>query len=189
MRPQEEVDVRPVQPELEPMRTHPVVSETPNPALMFKMEAFTRLHGRLMHRSPEAMRQVCKTTVGGAKEWLPGFYEIIKSKLWSCPTCAMANATKPSRKPAREEMWAMRPLQRVYIDTVPILSGSGFEDLQLMGIRPSDVVLRRPFQERVYRPYHAGQRSVIVRSPQYLLVLVDEFTRYTWVYAMESKSA
>lgn len=68
MRPQEEVDVRPVQPELEPMRTHPVVSETPNPALMFKMEAFTRLHGRLMHRSPEAMRQVCKTTVGGAKE-------------------------------------------------------------------------------------------------------------------------
>ena len=189
MRPQDEVDVRPVQPELEPMRAHPVVSETPNPALMFKMEAFTRLHGRLMHRSPEAMRQVCKTTVGGAKEWLPGFDEIIKSKLWSCPTCAMAKATKPSRKPAREEMWAMRPLQRVYIDTVPILSGSGFEDLQLMGIRPSDVVLRRPFQERVYRPYHAGQRSVIVRSPQYLLVLVDEFTRYTWVYAMESKSA
>ena len=54
----------------------------------------------------------------------------------------------------------MRPLQRVYIDTVPILSGSGFEDLQLMGIRPSDVVLRRPFQERVYRPYQERDRQV-----------------------------
>jgi len=74
MRSQEEVDVRPVQPESEPMRAHPAVSETPN--LAFKMEAFARLHVRLMHRSPEAMREVCKTTVGGAKEWLPGFDDI-----------------------------------------------------------------------------------------------------------------
>ena len=187
MRSQEEVDVRPVQPESEPMRAHPAVSETPN--LAFKMEAFARLHVRLMHRSPEAMRQVCDTTVGGAKEWLPGFDDIIKSKLWSCPTCAMAKATKPPRKPAREEMWATRPLQRVYLDTVPILSGGGFEDLERMGIRPSDIVLRRPFRERVYRPYLAGQRAVIVNSPKHLLILVDEFTRYTWVYAMETKGA
>jgi len=187
MRSQEEVDVRPVQPESEPMRAHPAVSETPN--LAFKMEAFARLHVRLMHRSPEAMREVCKTTVGGAKEWLPGFDDIVKSKLWSCPICAMAKATKPARQPAREEMWATRPLQRVYLDTVPILSGNGFEDLGRMGIRPSDVVLRRPFRERIYRPHYAGQGSVIVRSPQYLLVVVDEFTRYTWVYAMESKGA
>jgi len=157
--------------------------------LAFKMEAFARLHVRLMHRSPEAMRQVCDTTVGGAKEWLPGFDDIIKSKLWSCPTCAMAKATKPPRKPAREEMWATRPLQRVYLDTVPILSGGGFEDLERMGIRPSDIVLRRPFRERVYRPYLAGQRAVIVNSPKHLLILVDEFTRYTWVYAMETKGA
>jgi len=56
MRSQEEVDVRPVQPELEPMRAHPIVSETPHSQLVFKMEAFSRLHVRLMHRSPEAMR-------------------------------------------------------------------------------------------------------------------------------------
>lgn len=130
-------------------------------------EEFQRLHERLGHRAPEAMRKIA-TELG--IPWR-NQYDDIKAT-FRCELCLACKMPTPARLPARSEPKATRAFQRVYVDTIENLP---------MEVPPKKTV------ETVLKRYPlvnaAGQ------PPPYMLVITDEYTRYTWVEPVESKRA
>ena len=122
------------------------------------------------------MRKIAKET---GIEWPPEFDRMLKDSSWTCRTCLQAKLPTPNRLPPREEAKATRPFQRIYVDPIEITVKDWPmpSESRAQSVSSSDVLQRFPIQNE------QGE------SPRYVLVIVDEYTRYCWVEVLYSKEA
>lgn len=120
------------------------------------------------------MKKIARET--GIK-WPAEFDRFLKDGLWTCTTCLRTKLPTPNRLPPRDSAKATRPFQRVYVDPVDTTDVDWPARPESRARRPSDVLQRFPIQNE------QGE------SPRFVLVDVDEHTRYCWVDVLYSKEA
>eukprot|EP00223_Ostreococcus_mediterraneus_P004572 CAMPEP_0174578162 /NCGR_PEP_ID=MMETSP0929-20130131/565_1 /TAXON_ID=548131 ORGANISM="Ostreococcus mediterraneus, Strain clade-D-RCC2572" /NCGR_SAMPLE_ID=MMETSP0929 /ASSEMBLY_ACC=CAM_ASM_000573 /LENGTH=1980 /DNA_ID=CAMNT_0015759177 /DNA_START=763 /DNA_END=6705 /DNA_ORIENTATION=+ len=181
------------QPEIETVAPKPVVlnpervgltkSEVYATESMTKVHSFINLHNRLGHRSPSAMKEMCKVlNIKWRKDWDKYLTE------FTCAACVLGKMKAEKRLAPRITPKASWPLQRVYIDTLPYEDslGKGYETRY-----PDEPTDPHPVMLRHWniRSYGRGDKTSTCECerPTHMLIIVDEATRYTWAYPISDK--
>ena len=143
--------------------------------------AYRRLHIKYGHLGKERLRQVA--THHG--EWRREFNPIADS--FTCPSCACATKQRGNRPPARKQTRASRPLEVVFIDTIPRPPRSG-SDVSSQ-TRPFSTPLFSLTDRHFFSPSKTTnyQLAITTRVP-YVLLLTDEYSKYSWVLPLANKS-
>ena len=174
-----------------PLPTSDIDPELATDAGMFalQLKRFEHLHQRLGHRAPSNMKETCRLL---RIPW-PAIFDKIAGD-FSCEACCIVKLREQSRLPALSVPKATKPMQRVYMDTVPIVDSDIAKPTAVLShVESSDIGLNDATTWKFLRPLDASSpslpRVMDVNNPQHLVVFVDEYTRYVWVYPLTEKTS
>ena len=148
---------------------------------------YRRLHLKYGHLSKDRVRAIA--TLHG--EWRSEYNPIADK--FSCPSCACATMQRVNRPPARRSTLASRPLEVIYVDTVPRPPVS-VDDVneQRRPFRTPLFSLRDPHFVNLAKSHGMGaiDHALCGRDKvPYVLLVTDEYSKYTWVLPVPDKTA
>ena len=127
------------------------------------------LHLQLNHRSPEVIKQLIKDgVIEGVKTWTQDLEEQLES--FCCEPCNAVKLKNQNRLPKLMQPRAYQPLQVIYMDSIEVPEEVDVGEFQSL------VML----SNRVFPP---------IDDFKYILILVDEYSRYKFGLPVRSKAA
>lgn len=148
---------------------------------------YRRLHIKYGHLSKDRIRAIASLHGEWRSEYNP-----IADK-FSCPSCACATKQRVNRPPARRNTLASRPLEVIYVDTIPRPPVS-VDDVNehRRQFRTPLFSLRDPHFVNLTKTHGMGpiDHTLCGRDKvPYVLLITDEYSKFCWALPVPDKTA